>query len=80
MENKTDSSFERSILFRVVAIIVCIIIACISFFGLAKSYSSPESKINKETIKYLDEKKTTALELERKCYSSFQHLLLSAGR
>ena len=63
MENKTDSSFERSILFRVVAIIVCIIIACISFFGLAKSYSSPESKINKETIKYLDEKKTTALEL-----------------
>lgn len=32
-------------------------------FGLAKSYSSPESKINKETIKYLDEKKTTALEL-----------------
>lgn len=63
MENKTDSSFERSLLFRVVAIIVCIIIACISFFGLAKSYSSPESKINKETIKYLDEKKTTALEL-----------------
>ena len=57
MENKTDSSFERSILFRVVAIIVCIIIACISFFGLAKSYSSPESKINKETIKSLDEKK-----------------------
>ena len=63
MENKIDSSFERSILFRVVAIIVCIIIAGISFFGLAKSYSSPESKINKETIKYLDEKKTTALEL-----------------
>ena len=61
MENKIDSSFERSFLFRVVAIIVCIIIACISFFGLAKSYSSPESKINKETIKYLDEKKTTAL-------------------
>ena len=27
MENKTDSSFERSIIFRVVAIIVCIIIA-----------------------------------------------------
>ena len=51
MENKTDSSFERSLLFRVVAIIVCIIIACISFFGLAKSYSSPESRINKETIK-----------------------------
>ncbi len=46
MENKTDSSFERSLLFRVVAIIVCIIIACSSFFGLAKSYSSPESKIN----------------------------------
>ena len=63
MENEIDSSFERSILFRVVAIIVCIIIAGISFFGLAKSYSSPESKINKETIKYLDEKKTTALEL-----------------
>ena len=51
MENKTDSSFERSILFRVVAIIVCIIIAGISFFGLAKSYSSPESKINKRNYK-----------------------------
>ena len=38
MENNIDSSFERSILFRVVAIIVCIIIACISFLGLAKSY------------------------------------------
>lgn len=37
MENKTDSSFERSIIFRVVAIIVCIIIAGSSFFGLAKA-------------------------------------------
>lgn len=36
MENKTDSSFERSILFRVVAIIVCIIIAGISFLDLQK--------------------------------------------
>lgn len=36
MENKTDSSFERSILFRVVAIIVCIIIAGSSFFWTCK--------------------------------------------
>ena len=79
MENKTDSSFERSLLFRVVAIIVCIIIACISFFGLAKSYSSPESKINKETIKYLDEKNNCA-GTERKCYSSFNTYYISTGR
>lgn len=80
MENKTDSSFERSIIFRVVAIIVCIIIAGSSFFGLAKSYSSPESKINKETIKYLDEKKTNCIGAERKCYSSFNTYYISAGR
>ena len=79
MENKIDSSFERSILFRVVAIIVCIIIACISFFGLAKSYSSPESKINKETIKYLDEKKTTALELSASATAVSTLITLAPG-
>ena len=79
MENKIDSSFERSILFRVVAIIVCIIIACISFFGLAKSYSSPESKINKETIKYLDEKKTTALELSASATAVSTIITLAPG-
>ena len=79
MENKTDSSFERSILFRVVAIIVCIIIAGISFFGLAKSYSSPESKINKETIKYLDEKKTTALELSASATAVSTLITLAPG-
>lgn len=79
MENKIDSSFERSILFRVVAIIVCIIIACISFFGLAKSYSSPESKINKETINYLDEKKTTALELSASATAVSTLITLAPG-
>ena len=79
MENKTDSSFERSLLFRVVAIIVCIIIACISFLGLAKSYSSPESKINKETIKYLDEKKTTALELSASATAVSTLITLAPG-
>ena len=79
MENKTDSSFERSLLFRVVAIIVCIIITCISFFGLAKSYSSPESKINKETIKYLDEKKTTALELSASATAVSTLITLAPG-
>ena len=79
MENKIDSSFERSILFRVVAIMVCIIIACISFFGLAKSYSSPESKINKETIKYLDEKKTTALELSASATAVSTLITLAPG-
>ena len=38
MENKIDSSFERSILFRVVAIIVCIIIAGSSFLDLQKLF------------------------------------------
>lgn len=79
MENKIDSSFERSFLFRVVAIIVCIIIAGISFFGLAKSYSSPESKINKETIKYLDEKKTTALELSASATAVSTLITLAPG-
>ena len=79
MENKIDSSFERSLLFRVAAIIVCIIIACISFFGLAKSYSSPESKINKETIKYLDEKKTTALELSASATAVSTLITLAPG-
>lgn len=79
MENKIDSSFVRSILFRVVAIMVCIIIACISFFGLAKSYSSPESKINKETIKYLDEKKTTALELSASATAVSTLITLAPG-
>ena len=79
MENKIDSSFERSILFRVVAIMVCIIIACLSFFGLAKSYSSPESKINKETIKYLDEKKTTALELSASATAVSTLITLAPG-
>ena len=79
MENKTDSSFERSLLFRVAAIIVCIILAGSSFFGLTKSYSSPESKINKETIKYLDEKKTTALELSASATAVSTLITLAPG-
>lgn len=58
---------------------MCIIIACISFFGLAKSYSSPESKINKETIKYLDEKKTTALELSASATAVSTLITLAPG-
>ena len=54
-------------------------IACISFFGLAKSYSSPESKINKETIKYLDEKKTTALELSASATAVSTLITLAPG-
>lgn len=47
--------------------------------GLAKSYSSPESKINKETIKYLDEKKTTALELSASATAVSTLITLAPG-
>lgn len=50
-------------IFRIVMIMLCIVIALVSNIVLAKNYSSPESTVNKKTITYLDEKKTTALEL-----------------
>lgn len=50
-------------IFRIVMIVLCIVIALVSNIVLAKNYSSPEYAVNKKTITYLDEKKTTALEL-----------------
>lgn len=50
-------------IFRIVMIMLCIVIALVSNIVLAKNYSSPEYTVNKKTITYLDEKKTTALEL-----------------
>lgn len=50
-------------IFRIVMIALCIVIALVSNIVLAKNYSSPEYTVNKKTITYLDEKKTTALEL-----------------
>lgn len=50
-------------IFRIVMIVLCIVIALVSNIVLAKKYSSPEYTVNKKTITYLDEKKTTALEL-----------------
>lgn len=50
-------------IFRIVMIVLCIVIALVSNIVLAKNYSSPEYTVNKKTITYLDEKKTTALEL-----------------
>lgn len=50
-------------IFRIVMIVLCIVIALVSNIVLAKDYSSPEYTVNKKTITYLDEKKTTALEL-----------------
>ena len=50
-------------IFRIVMIVLCIVIAFVSNIVLAKNYSSPEYTVNKKTITYLDEKKTTALEL-----------------
>lgn len=44
-------------------IALCVVIAIVSNVVLAKNFSSPDYKLNKETITYLDEKKTTALEL-----------------
>lgn len=44
-------------------IALCVVIAVVSNVVLAKNFSSPDYKLNKETITYLDEKKTTALEL-----------------
>lgn len=41
----------------------CIIIAVVSNRLLAKNYASPDYETNQKTIRYLDEKKTTALEL-----------------
>lgn len=50
-------------IFRIVMIALCIVIALVSNIVLSKNYSSPEYTVNKKTITYLDEKKTTALEL-----------------
>ena len=50
-------------IFRIVMIALCIVIAFVSNIVLSKNYSSPEYTVNKKTITYLDEKKTTALEL-----------------
>lgn len=50
-------------IFRIVMIVLCIVIALVSNIVLSKNYSSPEYTVNKKTITYLDEKKTTALEL-----------------
>lgn len=50
-------------IFRIVMIVLCIVIALVSNIVLTKNYSSPEYTVNKKTITYLDEKKTTALEL-----------------
>lgn len=60
MEQKNT---KENLVIRIGIITVCIIIAFVSNAVLAKNYSSPEYKMNKETIAYLDEKKTTALEL-----------------
>ena len=49
--------------FRIGMILVCIVLALVSNRVLAKNYASPEYETNKKTIAYLDEKKTTALEL-----------------
>lgn len=53
---------ERRIL-KLCMIALCIVIAIVSNVVLAKKFSSPDYKMNKETITYLDDKKTTALEL-----------------
>lgn len=50
-------------IFRIVMIVLCIVIALVSNIVLSKNYSSPKYTVNKKTITYLDEKKTTALEL-----------------
>ena len=50
-------------IFRIVMIVLCIVITLVSNIVLAKNYSSPEYTVNKKTITYLDEKKTTAPEL-----------------
>ena len=50
-------------IFRIVMIVLCIVIALVSNIVLSKNYSAPEYTVNKKTITYLDEKKTTALEL-----------------
>ena len=49
-------------IFRIVMIVLCIVIALVSNIVLSKNYSSPEYTVNKKTITYLDEQKTTALE------------------
>lgn len=54
---------KESHIFRIVMIVLCIVIALVSNIVLSKNYSSPEYTVNKKTITYLDEKKTTALEL-----------------
>lgn len=53
---------ERRIL-KLCLIVLCIVVAVVSNVVFAKNFSSPDYKTNKETITYLDEKKTTALEL-----------------
>lgn len=78
MNDKIDSSRRQS-LFRIIAIVLCIAIAAISWFGLAKKYSSPDEKINKDTIAYLDEKKTTALELSASATAVSTLITLAPG-
>lgn len=78
MKDKIESS-KHSFRFRIIAIALCIIIAAISWFGLAKRYSSPDEKINKDTIAYLDEKKTTALELSASATAVSTLITLAPG-
>lgn len=54
---------KAGMFFRIGIIVVCILIAIVSNLVLGRNYSSPEYSTNKKTIAYLDEKKTTALEL-----------------
>ena len=49
--------------FRIGMILVCIVLALVSNRVLAKNYASADYETNQKTIAYLDEKKTTALEL-----------------
>lgn len=58
-----DNRLKENKVFRTCMIVLCIIIAIISNVILAKNYASPDYETNQKTIRYLDEKKTTALEL-----------------
>lgn len=58
-----DNRLKENKVFRTCIIVFCIIIAVVSNRLLAKNYASPDYETNQKTIRYLDEKKTTALEL-----------------